>query len=180
MQQKLKSLLRKSSFRKKDDQPQHAKHDSGTATSGGRLSSTSSRIRHRVSNAMSNEEPKYRNSSDVPSPRGSYHRPLSLGNDPSVTATDYGTPKSEDIDNSIAENYKAYLPALASGGDVSRDSRYVSLGGDSRYITGASELKHSEDIADRNIDMYGTSSRHGSLPSQRDMHMFQAPIGELP
>jgi len=176
MQHKLKTLLRKSSLRK-DGQPQHAKHDSGTATLDGRRSGTTSRMRDRMSTATSSGGSTHGNSSDLRSQPQSY-QPLSVRHEPSVNATDHGMPDPEDIDSSVADNYRAYLPAISSEGDVPRDSRYMSLGGDSRFITGASELKHSEDIADRNIDMYGSSSRHGSLPSQTDVQMFQDPNSE--
>lgn len=168
MQQKLKSLLRKTSSRKKDQQVQHAKHDSGTATSNGRPSGTSSSIRNRVSVALSG---RGSTSSDL-------QRPLSVRHEPSATATDYDLPSPGDIDQSVAENYRAYLPAISPAVDVSRDSRYMSLGGDSRHITGTSEMKHSEDIADRNIDMYGSVSRHGSSPSQGEVQALKNPMGK--
>lgn len=173
MQEKLKSLLRKTSSRKKEPQSQHAKHDSGTATSDGRQYATSRAQRPVSEGGRSNQG----DSNVHQIHRKSLQRPLSVRHEPPVTAADYNMPNPEEIDDSVADNYRAYLPAISPGGNASRDSRYMSLGGDTRHITGTSEMKHSEDIADRNIDMYGSSSRHGSLPSQKEVQIAQDNIG---
>jgi hypothetical protein len=166
MQEKWKSLLRKSSHRKKGSQSQHAKHDSGTVTSdAGDIKANRLSVGHGGIN-------------DHRSPGDSSPRPLSVRRDPTVAATNYGMPSPGDIDNTVADDYRAYLPAISPGTDAFYDdSRYTSLGGDSRYLTGTSDLKHSEDIANRNIDMYGSSSRHGSLPRQRGVDLAQNTIG---
>ncbi|KAF2691106.1 hypothetical protein K458DRAFT_426479 [Lentithecium fluviatile CBS 122367] len=176
MQRRLKSLLRRSTSHKRDDQPPQAERTSGGSTPDGRHGSTTSRIRDRVSTAFSSEASSRGGSSQHESRSESLQRPYSFSNEPTIASTDYGMPSPEDIDGSVADDYSAYLPALSSQGDVSRDSRYMSLGGDSRHRIGASEMKYSEDIADRNIDMYGSSSRHGSLPSQNDVEVVNGSI----
>lgn len=60
---------------------------------------------------------------------------------------------SKTRNESIASNYKAYLPALSPVQDLNNDD-YMSMGGDRRLITGESETRHEEDVADRNIDRY--------------------------
>jgi hypothetical protein len=167
MQRKLKSLIRRSTSRK--DVQRHAKQDSGAATPNGRHSSTTSRTQDRVSS--------FGGSNQHDNQRESPQRPLGFGSEPPVAANDYGTLSAGEVDRSIADDYRAYLPAI-SPEHAPRDLRYMSLGGDSRYLVGASEIKHSEDIADRNIDMYGSSSRHGSLPSQKDAQAVKEYIGK--
>lgn len=56
----------------------------------------------------------------------------------------------------IANDYKAYLPALSPVNDDHGDE-YITLSGDRRYITGESGARHEEDVADRNIARYSTS-----------------------
>ncbi|OAG12563.1 uncharacterized protein CC84DRAFT_1212095 [Paraphaeosphaeria sporulosa] len=55
----------------------------------------------------------------------------------------------------------------------STDAEFFSLGSDSRLRTGNSEMRHAEDIADRNIEHYGSnSSRHSSLGCQNAGNQF--------
>lgn len=49
-------------------------------------------------------------------------------------------------DDAIADNYVAYLPALAPS-----EEQYMTLGGDTRLMEGPTSRPHSEDIADRNL-----------------------------
>jgi hypothetical protein len=60
----------------------------------------------------------------------------------------------------IANDYKAYLPALSPVNDNHGDE-YITLGGDRRYTTGESGARHEEDVADRNIARYSTSTDGG-------------------
>jgi hypothetical protein len=166
MQDKWKSFLRKSSQRKNGSQPQHAKHDSGTATSD---------ARDTKANCLS---VGHGGINDHLSPGDSSPRPLSVRHDPSTAATNYGMPSPGDIDNTVANDYRAYLPAISPGTDAFYDdSRYMGLGGDTRHLSGTSELKHNEDIANRNIEIYGSKSRSGSLPSQKGVDLAQDTIG---
>ncbi|KAL5116551.1 hypothetical protein ACEQ8H_005547 [Pleosporales sp. CAS-2024a] len=55
----------------------------------------------------------------------------------------------------------ACLPALASEQDA-QDGKYT-LGGDRNLMTGGSEIRHSEDVADRNMDR-NSSSLGNALP----------------
>jgi len=47
-----------------------------------------------------------------------------------------------------------------SSKDVSQEPPFMSLGSDSRLRTGEGEMRYDEDVADRNIDMYGSGARH--------------------
>lgn len=81
-----------------------------------------------------------------------------------------------EVDDSIAEDYRVYMLAASTpaadntNGPPSSDAGFMSLSGDSRLRTGASEMKHSEDVANRNIDQYGSTtsshSRGSSLKGQ--------------
>jgi hypothetical protein len=150
MQRKLKSLLRRSSSRNRQ-----AEHNPRPVTSDGQRSRTASHL-------DGDQYATRRNSFQ-------HQRPIAVTNN--VTAS------TEEIDPSIANDYRAYLPVISSR-DSPHDSRYMSLGGDTRHLTGASEMKHNEDIANRNIDMYGSSSRPSSLTSQKDLRSINRQFGK--
>lgn len=98
--------------------------------------------------------------------RPSASRPVDSYGDHPVGVKDHGpqSPEVSEEGNSIAEDYRAYLGAISPGDNPSPDVEFFSLGGDSRLRTGNSEMKHNEDIADRNIDQYGSkNSRQGSV-----------------
>jgi hypothetical protein len=67
-------------------------------------------------------------------------------------------PERRPTDATIADDYAAYLPAL-SAKSSSVDSEHMSLGGDRRLMSDPSTLRHSKDVANRNIH---ANSRHGS------------------
>ena len=107
-------------------------------------------------------------------------RPISTNGDVPVGTTDYAPPPRnvpEGMEGSTADDYRAFLPATTTPAGsstrsnlVSSDAEFMSLSGDSRLRTGASEMRHNEDIADRNIEHYGSgskSSRHSSMTSQQ-------------
>lgn len=56
----------------------------------------------------------------------------------------------------IANDYKAYLPALSPVNDYEGDE-YMTLGGSTRHIAGESETRHEDNVADRDIARYSTS-----------------------
>lgn len=89
----------------------------------------------------------------------SHNRHISNSSLPAVV--DYGQPENEANNGAIAENYKAYLYPLSEEDD-SKASYFMTLGGDRRLITGESELRYSEDVANRNIERYGTKSGNAS------------------
>ncbi|KAF2637990.1 hypothetical protein P280DRAFT_87557 [Massarina eburnea CBS 473.64] len=72
----------------------------------------------------------------------------------SIAANDIDSSVSKDVDDSIAESYRAYMPAV-SPGPLHYDAKYMSLGGDSRLTAGEGQRDHNEDVANRNIETYG-------------------------
>lgn len=62
---------------------------------------------------------------------------------------------------SIANDYRAYLPAL-SPVDDSQSEDYMTLGSERRLNNGESVGRHEEDVADRNIDQHGYSRGAGN------------------
>lgn len=135
-------------------------------------------------------------SSDATSPRADHYTTPSRGRDRAASDASYGVsplgPRSrpvssiyddrrasgshsgyaqanasDPINGSIANDYKAYLPALSPVDDAPGDS-YMTLGGDRRLAAGESDGRHEEDVADRNIERYRSSidaSRNKPLPS---------------
>lgn len=108
----------------------------------------------------------------------SVSRPISTNGDVAVGTTDYAPPPRnvpEGMEGSTADDYRAYLPATSTPAGsstrsnlASSDAEFMSLSGDSRLRVGASEMRHNEDIADRNIERYGSgskSSRNSSMTS---------------
>tara|TARA_R110002003_G_scaffold198_16_gene15531 strand:- start:934 stop:1386 length:453 start_codon:yes stop_codon:yes gene_type:complete len=85
----------------------------------------------------------------------------------SVAADSSQSRSSEPPNESIANDYRAYLPALSPVYD-SYDDPHMTLGGDRRLISGESDGRHEEDVADRNIERYRTSldvSKRKPLPA---------------
>ncbi|KZM21700.1 uncharacterized protein EKO05_0001680 [Ascochyta rabiei] len=76
------------------------------------------------------------------------------------TATDFAS-SSDPNGGAIANDYKAYLPALSPVNDDHGDE-YISLDDDRGQITGASKGRHEEGVADRNIARYSTSMDNGN------------------
>lgn len=107
-----------------------------------------------------------------PSSRPSVQYPASGNGDRSVGATGFAaqSPSLSERDyDTIRDDYRAYMGAISPGSAVSiasTDAERYSLGSDRRLITGNSEMKYNEDIADRNIEHYGSiSPLNGSLRS---------------
>ncbi|KAF1930990.1 uncharacterized protein M421DRAFT_418480 [Didymella exigua CBS 183.55] len=85
----------------------------------------------------------------------------------------------------IANDYKAYLPALLPVNDDHGDE-YITLSGDRRHMKGESEARHEEDVADRNIARYSTSIDGGHRSTVGVAHngsavsSSTAPVSNLP
>jgi len=154
---KLKSVFRSSSRRTSQHKEESSPYTEATSP-------------HSPNNARqttSLDERHLRQSVDshkVDAQRTSRSRPVSSIYDSNPTSNTLGAqpPASEQAQSqtaqarneSIASNYKAYLPALSPVQD-SNNGDYMSMGGDRRLIMGESETRHEEDVADRNIDRYG-------------------------
>lgn len=79
-------------------------------------------------------------------------------------------PSNHSNDRAIANDYQTYLSAL-SPGSLPNEQEYMTLGGDSRLMNEAGAAKNNEDIADQNIEQFGSgrgSSRHSSLGEGTD------------
>ncbi|KAL5407437.1 hypothetical protein PMIN03_007160 [Paraphaeosphaeria minitans] len=117
-----------------------------------------------------------------PSNRSSDHHPASVNGDRSVGTTGHAARSpslSERGDDTIGDDYRAYMGAISPGSVASKASKnstgaeFFSLGNDSRPRTGNSEMKHAEYIADRNIERHvSSSSWHSSLGSQNAGNQF--------
>lgn len=153
---KLKSVFRSSSRRTSQHKEESSPH----------TEATSPRSQNNARQITSLDERHSRQSVDshkVDAQRTSRSRPVSSIYDSNPTSNTLGAqpPASEQAQSqtaearneSIASNYKAYLPALSPVQDSNNDD-YMSMGGDRRLITGESETRHEEDVADRNIDRY--------------------------
>jgi hypothetical protein len=111
--------------------------------------------------------------------RHSVQHPAYGNGDRSVRAADHA-PRSagflEREDDTLGEDYRAYISAVSPRSIASKDSadaEFFSLGSDSRLRTGNSEMRHNEDIADRNVEHYGNkSSRPSSLGSQHAVNQI--------
>jgi hypothetical protein len=154
MQRKLKSVFRSSSKRKSQNEEELSPREGGA----------SPRSQHDERMTMSFEEQRPRQSSDsYKAQHNNRSRPLSSVYDsrrlsnPSgahpVTSDFTQSHPSQRAHDSIASDYKAYLPALSPVHDAHNEDP-MSLGGDRRLINGESDLRHEEDVADRNIDRY--------------------------
>jgi len=157
MQRKLKAVFRSSSKRKSQNEEELSLH----------AEAATPRSRHDVRNTMSFEEQRPRQSFDShKAEHNSRSRPLSSVYDsrhlsnaseaypivPDLTQSH----RPKRADDTIASDYRAYLPALSPVHDAHNENP-TSLGGDRRLITGVSDLRHEEDVADRNIDRYSQS-----------------------
>lgn len=174
--QKLKAVFRSSSKRraqhsKEADQPEattpHSSHNNRRATS-------LDERRPRPSSEAAKASTQHR---DRNRPLSSVYDSCHLG-DASVAqpvAVDYAQlDHSQEIDESIANDYKAYHSALSSIHDA-QDEQYT-LGGDKRLITVMSDTPH-EEIADKNIDRYSNSidvSKRKPLPATPGMSFNQS------
>jgi len=125
-------------------------------------------------------------SSDASKVNSHHHgrsRPLSsVYNGSPVSHTHSGV--SEPVNDLIANDYKAYLPALSSTHDSPNQS-HMTLGGDRRLITTGSDGLHEKDVADRNTARTRASidaSRRKPLPStpgHNDLSPQQSPASPL-
>lgn len=164
--QKLKAVLRSRSRKRSD----------ATDRQPEATSLRSPRVDRR---ATSLDEQRRRQSVESPrgrAPNNGRSRPLSSVYDSRRTQNDASGPaafdhaqpfSTEPVNDSIANDYQAYLPVLTPVHD-SHDDQHMTLGGDRRLITGESEGRHEEDVADRNINQYRTSldiSKRKPLPA---------------
>ncbi|KAH6615136.1 hypothetical protein C7974DRAFT_59915 [Boeremia exigua] len=154
MQQKLKSVFRRSS-KSRSHSGKHEQLDSSTRPS---KASPPRGDHHHVSNGNRTSV----DSSATGSVYTGRSRPVS-----SIYDDAHRAPTADDLisstDPAIANDYKAYLPVLSPVNDQHGDE-YITNGGD-RHTTGRSEVRHEEDVADRNIARYSTSSDGGHRAS---------------
>lgn len=168
MAHKLRSLFRISSRRSKRVQPGTAEKRSETAASTNIQTTTS-----RIGNERQ-ADPSVESSSATSESR---RLSLSVPDAPPIIVTDYAHPKSENIDSSVADDYKAYFPVMEDA-LTPAGPEYMSVGGDRRLIMGRNQLKHSEDVADRNVDMYGVLRELSPSPQQSDIETTRENFGE--
>jgi hypothetical protein len=94
-------------------------------------------------------------------------------------AVNHGPPQqSHQANESIANDYKAYLPALSPVHD-SQDEQFMTLGGDRRLISGEGDMPHEENVADRNIDRDRKSldvSSRKPLPATPGTYMDESTV----
>jgi hypothetical protein len=174
MQRKLKSVFRSSSKRKSkhaEESPRHSQSSDRTSTS------LDVQRRPQTADAYARSAQQNGHSRNVSS--GHDHRHTGSAVNAQPVAVDYAqSHPTQPVHDSITSDYKAYLPALSSVDD-SRDEKYTSLGGDRRLITGESDLRHEEDVADRNIDRYSNSHdkpMRTSVPSVSGMYIDQSTV----
>ncbi|KAF2034975.1 hypothetical protein EK21DRAFT_97173 [Setomelanomma holmii] len=167
MQRKLKSVFRSSSKKKASDQSDRSSSGSAPNSPQTDRRGTSLEERNRPRTSSSSQGGARGNSRSRPLSSAYDSRRVSNASGSQPVATDYAQHRSSEQPNeSIANDYKAYLPAL-SPVDDSHDE-YMTLGGDRRLINGESDGRHEEDVADRNIDRYRTSldmSKRKPLPA---------------
>jgi hypothetical protein len=171
---KLKNVLHSAS-RKRDS--------SGSIDDESDATSPRSARAGRQTNSLDEQRP--RQSSDNYRGGAQYNgrsRPLSSAYDQrhlsGPAAKDYGQSRSSDPANdSIASNYKAYLPALSTV--ESADGKHMPSGGDRRLNTGESSGRYGEDVADRNISQRRASvdvSKRKPLPATPSMSIDQSNV----
>ncbi|KAH7414048.1 hypothetical protein DE146DRAFT_15719 [Phaeosphaeria sp. MPI-PUGE-AT-0046c] len=171
---KLKSVFRSSSKRT-------SQHTEGP---GPHTEATSPRSSSNARQSTSLDERHSRQSLDSQTSGAQYtgrSRPISsIYDTPSISDTlgakplhpDHAQSQLSQVRNeSIASNYKAYLPALSPVQDSKNDD-YMSMGGDRRLIVGESQTRHEEDVADRNIDRYGQARELSTRTSQPPTPVF--------
>lgn len=88
-------------------------------------------------------------------------------------ATSDFTSTADSNGGAIANDYKAYLPALSPVTDDHGDE-YIGLHGDRQHMRGQNGARHEEDIADRNIARYSTSIDGGSRDTAKVTHNSSA------
>lgn len=163
MQRKIKAVLRRNrspsshSPRQSFDSSEAAspRADHHTAPSRGRERATSD-VSHGISSPTTRSRPVSAMYGDGRTSNVSGSRP----------PLDAQASSADPMTGSIANDYKAYLPALSPLDDAPGES-YMTLGGDRRLITGESDGRHEENVADRNIDRYRSSldaGRNKPLP----------------
>jgi hypothetical protein len=180
MQRKLKSVFRSSSKRKSKHAEETARHSQSSDRT-----STSLDVQRRPQTADAYAKSAQQNGHSRNISSGHDSRPAGSVANAQPVAVDYAQSHpiqqaypTQSAHDSITSDYKAYLPALAPAED-SRDEKYTSLGGDRRLITGESELRHEEDVADRNIDRYRSShelSKRTPIPSAPGMYIDQSTV----
>jgi hypothetical protein len=92
-----------------------------------------------------------------------------------TTTTNRVQSRSSDLNRSIADDYKSYLPVLDSVDDSNTGQKAI-LGGDRRPMKGGSGARHGEHVADSNVARYRASSdanRTKPLPSVPSSHPGQ-------
>jgi hypothetical protein len=151
MQRKLRAVFR-------------SKKSKDTQESSPHTESTSPRSQHDVRQTASLDERRPRQSDD--SYRGGAQkngigRPLSSHYDSRPTGNAFGAKPdvvdhkqahpSQPANDSIASDYKAYLPVLSPVYDAHSED-YMTMGGDRRLISGETTARHGEDVANRNIN----------------------------
>jgi hypothetical protein len=173
---KLKNVLHSAS-RKRDS--------SGSIDDESDATSPRSARAGRQTNSLDEQRP--RQSSDNYRGGAQYNgrsRPLSSAYDPrqpsGPAAKDHGHGQSRSSDpanDSIASNYKAYLPALSTV--ESADGKQMPSGGDRRLNTGESSGRYDGDVADRNINQRRASvdvSKRKPLPATPSMSIDQSNV----
>jgi hypothetical protein len=180
MQRKLKEVFR-SHARKRSDSTE-ADHASDA-------SSPRSTRDHRQ--AASFDEPRYRRQSEshnAGSHQNGRNRPLSSaydsrrvvsnGTGPQSAVVGHGTARPEPAHDSIADDYKAYLPALSPVNDSSTEPN-MALGGVRPLTTGQSNGVYEENVADRNMDQHRKSidaSKGKPLPAPPGMCIDESTV----
>lgn len=166
---KLKSIFRSSSRRRSQHKEESSSHtDSNSLRSPKDARQTTSLDERHSRQSIDSHKPDAQRTARS-RPVSSIYDSNSTGNTSSAKPLVSDTAQSQPSqvgNDSIASNYKAYLPALSPVED-SNNGDYMSMGGDRRLITGESELRHEEDVADRNIDRYSQpldSFKKASLP----------------
>jgi hypothetical protein len=182
MQQKLRAVFRSSSKKKNEPTEKTDTHSDAT--------SPRSTGDHR--RATSLDERRHRRSLDshnTGAQQGSRNRPLSSAYDSRRIVSNSSGQQPVAIDHaqnqplrptheSIASDYRAYLPVLSPVEDLNDDS-YVGSGGGRRLTTGKSERQHEEDVAHQNIDQHRTSldvSKRKPLPATPGMCIDQSTV----
>lgn len=161
MQQKLKSVFRRSSkSRSSSGQSENNSHSAQASPPHGHRQRASSNAHGRTSIDSSAAGSGYNGRS----------RPVSSVYDdsPNRTRTEHTNLASLTDPNggAIANDYKAYLPALSPVNDDYGDD-YIRPIKNRQHNTGRSGSRHEEDVADRNIARYSSSfdGGHRRVPS---------------
>jgi len=157
---KLKSVFRSSSRRRSQHREESSPYtEAASPRSQNNARPSTSLDERRSLQSLDSHKPGAQRTSRS-RPVSSIHDSNSTGNasgtQPVLSDHAYSQP-SQTGNDSIASDYKAYLPALSPVQDSNSDD-YMSMGGDRRLITGESETRHEEDVADRNIDRYSQPS----------------------